>query len=109
AERPRPLHSSPRASGCRSTRYVPSRPKGERPMMTAKTMRSATRKPSEQRIRMVHRSTALLKQVSNATRLRLVLVLSEGARPGGALCEELSQGQPVVSQHLSILRHSGIV
>jgi DNA-binding transcriptional ArsR family regulator len=78
-------------------------------MATAKSMTSSKRDQAERRLRMLQRATCLLKQVSNATRIRLILVLSQGARHVGALCEEVSQGQPIVSQHLSMLRICGIV
>src|SRR5262249_42863568 len=55
------------------------------------------------------RAAGRLKQVSDATRLQVLLLLSEGERHVGSLCGELNQGQPAMSHHLALLRHSGII
>jgi DNA-binding transcriptional ArsR family regulator len=55
------------------------------------------------------RASTLLKQVSDATRLQVVMILSEGEKHVGALCAQLSQSQPAVSHHLALLRHGGII
>lgn len=56
------------------------------------------------------RNTAnLLKQVSDATRLRILLVLSEGRRNVGNLSAELNNSQPAVSHHLALLRHGRLI
>jgi len=47
--------------------------------------------------------------VSDATRLQIVMMLAEGEKHVGALCESLSQSQPAVSHHLALLRHGGII
>src|SRR5262245_44636344 len=80
-----------------------------RQMATAKKKIPSSKEQSERRFRKVQRAAILLKQVSDATRLRVVLMLSEGEKNVAALCEELSQTQPAVSHHLSLLRHGGIV
>lgn len=51
----------------------------------------------------------LLKQVSDPTRVLILFILASGERHVGALCEELGLGQPVVSHHLALLRHGGLV
>jgi DNA-binding transcriptional ArsR family regulator len=56
-----------------------------------------------------NKAAILLKQVSDPTRLQVILMLSEGEKHVGALCEELSQSQPAVSHHLALLRHGGII
>jgi DNA-binding transcriptional ArsR family regulator len=61
------------------------------------------------RLKQAQRAAILLKQVSDATRLQVILMLSEGEKHVGALCEELSQSQPAVSHHLALLRHGGII
>jgi DNA-binding transcriptional ArsR family regulator len=66
-------------------------------------------KESEQRLRQAQRASILLKQVSDPTRLQVVLMLSEGEKHVGGLCEQLSQSQPAVSHHLALLRHGGII
>jgi DNA-binding transcriptional ArsR family regulator len=62
-----------------------------------------------QRLKQAQRASILLKQVSDPTRLQVVLMLSEGEKHVGALCEQLSQSQPAVSHHLALLRHGGII
>jgi DNA-binding transcriptional ArsR family regulator len=78
-------------------------------MATAKKKILSSKDQSEQRLAKVQRAAILLKQVSDATRVRVLLMLSEGERHAGALCEEMSQSQPAVSHHLALLRHGGIV
>ncbi|MEO6810817.1 MAG: metalloregulator ArsR/SmtB family transcription factor [Isosphaeraceae bacterium] len=64
---------------------------------------------SDQRLRLAKRGAILLKHVSDATRLQVILTLAEGERHVGALCAELGQSQPAVSHHLALLRHGGII
>lgn len=64
---------------------------------------------SGQRLKQAQRAATLLKQVSDPTRLQVILMLSEGERHVGALSEELGQSQPAVSHHLALLRHGGII
>jgi DNA-binding transcriptional ArsR family regulator len=76
----------------------------------AKTATSKTRaKKSEQRLKHAQRAATLLKQVSDPTRLQVILMLSDGEKHVGGLSEELSQSQPAVSHHLALLRHGGII
>jgi hypothetical protein len=62
-------------------------------------------KEAEQRLKQAQRASILLKQVSDPTRLQVVLMLSDGEKHVGGLCEQLSQSQPAVSHHLALLRH----
>lgn len=62
-----------------------------------------------QRLKNIQRAATLLKQLSDATRLRVILLLSEGERHVGALCDDLVQSQPAVSHHLALLRHGGLI
>jgi len=66
-------------------------------------------KEAEQRLKKAQRASTLLKQVSDPTRLQVILTLTEGEKHVGALCEVLSQSQPAVSHHLALLRHGGII
>ncbi len=66
-------------------------------------------KEAAQRLKRAQQAAILLKQVSDATRLQVILMLSEGERHVGALCEALKQTQPAVSHHLALLRHGGII
>jgi DNA-binding transcriptional ArsR family regulator len=67
------------------------------------------KKGAEQRLKQVQKAAILLKQVSDPTRLQVILMLSEGERHVGALCDDLNQSQPAVSHHLALLRHGGII
>ena len=66
-------------------------------------------KTADQRFQQARRASILLKHVSDPTRLQVILILSEGERHVGALCDQLSQSQPAVSHHLALLRHGGII
>jgi DNA-binding transcriptional ArsR family regulator len=85
-------------------------------MATKTVTKSATatrvaraRKDPDLRLKQAQRAAILLKQVSDATRLQIVMMLAEGERHVGALCDALSQSQPAVSHHLALLRHGGII
>jgi DNA-binding transcriptional ArsR family regulator len=84
------------------------------PKTTATTKPAATSKAKAARTadqRQIHarRAAILLKHVSDATRLQVILILSEGEQHVGALCAQLSQSQPAVSHHLALMRHGGII
>jgi DNA-binding transcriptional ArsR family regulator len=75
-----------------------------------KTTRTASVKnESLLRTKTIQRAATLLKQVSDPTRLQVVTLLTERERHVGGLCEELTQTPPVMSHHLALLRHVGIV
>src|SRR5437660_848718 len=57
------------------------------------------------RLKRAQQAAALLKQVSDPTRLRIILMLAEGERHVGAISEVVDQSQPAVSHHLALLRH----
>jgi DNA-binding transcriptional ArsR family regulator len=61
------------------------------------------------RLKQAQRAAILLKQVSDPTRLQVILMLAEGEKHVGALCETLGQSQPATSHHLALLRHGGII
>lgn len=50
-----------------------------------------------------------LKALSDPTRLRLVLLLSQGELTVGELCRVLGQSQPRVSRHLRLLSEAGVL
>jgi DNA-binding transcriptional ArsR family regulator len=79
------------------------------PKTKGKPKSSAAKAEAAQRLKQIQRAAVLLKQVSDATRLQIVTMLSGGERHVGGLCEELSQSQPAVSHHLALLRHGGII
>jgi DNA-binding transcriptional ArsR family regulator len=67
------------------------------------------KKEADLRLKQAQKAAILLKQVSDATRLQVILMLSEGEKHVGALCAVLNQSQPAVSHHLALLRHGGII
>src|ERR1035437_249062 len=52
------------------------------------------------RLKQAQKAAILLKQVSDPTRLQIILMLSEGEKHVGAVCETLNQSQPATSHHL---------
>src|SRR3954469_11377960 len=70
---------------------------------------SKAQKDTALRLKQAQRAAILLKQVSDPTRLQIILMLSEGEKHVGALCETLNQSQPATSHHLALLRHGGII
>jgi DNA-binding transcriptional ArsR family regulator len=58
----------------------------------------------------VKRASILLKQVSDATRLQILLLLSDSEQNVGAICNELGgHSQPAVSHHLAKLRDGRLI
>ena len=66
-------------------------------------------KEALQRTKQAQQAAIRLKQVSDPTRIQIVLMLSDGEKHVGALCEVLNQSQPAVSHHLALLRHGGVI
>jgi ArsR family transcriptional regulator, zinc-responsive transcriptional repressor len=77
----------------------------------AKAVAKATRarKDAALRLKQAQRAAILLKQASDPTRLQVILMLAEGEKHVGALCETLNQSQPAVSHHLALLRHGSVI
>ena len=58
----------------------------------------------------IRRVADLLKQVSDPTRLQVLMLLNDKERNVSELCADLgTQSQPAVSHHLALLRHGGII
>ena len=58
----------------------------------------------------IRRVADLLKQVSDPTRLQVLLLLAEKERNVSELCADLgTQSQPAVSHHLALLRHGRLI
>jgi ArsR family transcriptional regulator, zinc-responsive transcriptional repressor len=68
-----------------------------------------TKKAADLRLKQAQQAAALLKQVSDPARLRVILMLTEGERHVGSISEELAMSQPAVSHHLALLRHGRII
>ena len=73
------------------------------------TATKRTPKPIDTPFQLARRASILLKHMSDPTRLQVILILADGERHVGALCEELGQSQPAVSHHLALLRHGGVI
>src|ERR671932_831032 len=58
----------------------------------------------------IRRVADLLKQVSDPTRLQVLMLLTEKERNVSELCADLgTQSQPAVSHHLALLRHGRLI
>ena len=58
----------------------------------------------------IRRVADLLKQVSDPTRLQVLMLLHEKERNVSELCSDLgTQSQPAVSHHLALLRHGRLI
>lgn len=77
--------------------------------LTSTLKAARAQEAAEQRQKCAQRTAILLKQASEPTRLQVVLILADGERHVGALCEDLGLGQPAVSHHLALLRHGSII
>jgi DNA-binding transcriptional ArsR family regulator len=74
---------------------------------TTKSTRAKT--DAGRRLKQAQQAALLLKQVSDPTRLHIILVLAEGEKHAGGICKALKQRQPATSHHLALLRHGGII
>ena len=58
----------------------------------------------------IRRVADLLKQVSDPTRLQVLMLLNDKERNVSELCSDLgTQSQPAVSHHLALLRHGRLI
>ncbi len=72
----------------------------------ATTPKAASPRPAAR----VRQAADLLKQVSDPTRLQILLLLSQKERNVTELCSDLgTQSQPAVSHHLALLRHGRLI
>jgi len=71
--------------------------------------RSTESTSGEQRLKRLRQTSSHLKQVSDPNRMRIVLMLADGARSFGSICEALSGSPSMVGQRLALLRNSGVV
>jgi DNA-binding transcriptional ArsR family regulator len=74
---------------------------------TTKSARAKT--DAALRLKRAQQAATRLKQVSDPTRLKIILMLAEGEKHVGGLCEAVKQSQPATSHHLALLRHGGII
>ena len=74
------------------------------------TSRSSKSAPPPRPTAEIRRVAELLKQVSDPTRLQVLMLLSEKERNVTELCADLgTQSQPAVSHHLALLRHGRLI
>jgi DNA-binding transcriptional ArsR family regulator len=76
---------------------------------TSRTSKSASAAPARPTAE-IRRVAELLKQVSDPTRLQVLMLLSDRERNVTELCSDLgTQSQPAVSHHLALLRHGRLI
>jgi len=84
----------------------PSTTKSSSSSRSSKSSASAGTRPTAE----IRRVAELLKQVSDPTRLQVLMLLSEKERNVTELCADLgTQSQPAVSHHLALLRHGRLI
>ena len=67
------------------------------------------RKAAKPDVKQIQKAAALLKQISDPTRLMVIQMLAEGERNVGQICDEVTMTQPAVSHHLALLRHGRLI
>lgn len=84
----------------------PSTTKSSSSSRSSKSSASSGSRPTAE----IRRVAELLKQVSDPTRLQVLMLLSEKERNVTELCADLgTQSQPAVSHHLALLRHGRLI
>src|ERR1700761_9530582 len=84
----------------------PSSTKSSSSSRSSKSSGSAGSRPTAE----IRRGAELLKQVSDPTRLQVLMLLSEKERNVTELCADLgTQSQPALSHHLALLRHGRLI
>jgi DNA-binding transcriptional ArsR family regulator len=76
---------------------------------TTTTKSAKAKTDAGKRLKQAQQAAIRLKQVSDPTRLQIILMLVKGEKHVGGICEALKQSQPATSHHLALLRHSGII
>jgi DNA-binding transcriptional ArsR family regulator len=84
----------------------PSTTKSSSSSRSSKAAATSNNRPTAE----IRRVAELLKQVSDPTRLQVLMLLSEKERNVTELCADLgTQSQPAVSHHLALLRHGRLI
>jgi DNA-binding transcriptional ArsR family regulator len=76
---------------------------------TIPTKAAKAKTDAGKRLKQAQQAAIRLKQVSDPTRLHILLMLAEGEKHVGGICKVLKQSQPATSHHLALLRHGGII
>lgn len=50
-----------------------------------------------------------MKHMGDGTRVSVLMMLGDGEKHVGAICNALGQSQPAVSHHLALMRHGGVI
>ncbi len=69
----------------------------------ASASKSKPAKTADQRFQQARRASILLKHVSDPTRLQVILILAEGERHVGALCEKFCLASARTSNNRAII------
>jgi DNA-binding transcriptional ArsR family regulator len=84
----------------------PASAKSSSSSRSSKSASAAAARPTAE----IRRVAELLKQVSDPTRLQVLMLLNEKERNVTELCADLgTQSQPAVSHHLALLRHGRLI
>jgi DNA-binding transcriptional ArsR family regulator len=84
-------------------------PTSTRSANTSRSSKAAAAAPARPTAE-IRRVAELLKQVSDPTRLQVLILLNERERNVTELCSDLgTQSQPAVSHHLALLRHGRLI
>ena len=79
-------------------------------MAPTKKSSAASRTQVQRPTQQIRQAADLLKQVSDPTRLQVLMLLTEKERNVSELCADLgTQSQPAVSHHLALLRHGRLI
>lgn len=76
------------------------------PAKKSKTKQGVAPKASSQDLVLI---SEFLKKASEPIRVRILLMLSEGERNVGSMCEEMNYQQSAVSHQLRLMRHGGLL
>ena len=97
------MASSPKTA----TKAAPKSSAKAAPKSAARGTKAAVQQRPSAEIRRV---ADLLEQVSDPTRLQVLMLLNEKERNVSELCTDLgTQSQPAVSHHLALLRHGRLI
>ena len=99
---------SPKSTAAKSSPKAAARPSAARAAKRGSrgVKAAAGVRPSSE----IRRVADLLKQVSDPTRLQVLMLLNAKERNVSELCADLgTQSQPAVSHHLALLRHGRLI
>jgi DNA-binding transcriptional ArsR family regulator len=93
-----------------TTKPAPKAPKASASKASASKATASKPAPPTRPSPEIRRVADLLKQVSDPTRLQVLMLLNDKERNVSELCADLgTQSQPAVSHHLALLRHGRLI